>query len=362
MISENCPNIVYGLRGLAYFELRVFGPSHDLHSGSFGGSVLNPANALCELIAGMHDEDYRVTLPGFYDKVRSITPKEHDEFKRLPMDEAYYLTQTGAPALWGESGFLPAERVGARPTLDVNGFLTGFTEKGSKTVIPARAMAKISMRLVPDQDASEVKSQLEAYLHAHAPSAITWELEQMASGPACATDPFSKASNTLFRALEETWGVKPAYKREGGSVPIVGEMQRILGFDSVLTGFGLPEDNVHSPNERLHLATFFKGIDALIRSLITSEKIINARRFFTNAQLWWASFDRGSLDARKEIPCSSIQNAGWEDRYSNRGTLADLFAPIFSMAFSTGIIIALGCHGARFPISHHFGQLSNRRR
>ncbi len=265
MISENCPNIVYGLRGLAYFELRVFGPSHDLHSGSFGGSVLNPANALCELIAGMHDKDYRVTLPGFYDKVRPISPKEHDEFKRLPMDEAYYLSQTGAPALWGESGFLPVERVGARPTLDVNGFLTGFTGKGSKTVIPAWAMAKISMRLVSDQDASEVKSQLEAYLRTHAPSAIRWELEQMASGPACATDPFSMASNTLYRALEETWGVKPAYKREGGSVPIVGEMQRILGFDSVLTGFGLPEDNVHSPNERLHLATFYRGIDALIR-------------------------------------------------------------------------------------------------
>jgi acetylornithine deacetylase/succinyl-diaminopimelate desuccinylase-like protein len=265
MISETCPNIVYGLRGLAYFELRVFGPSHDLHSGSFGGVVLNPANALCELIAGMHDENYQVTLPGFYDKVRPISPKEHEEFTKLPMNEKYYLVQTGSAALWGEKGYLPAERVGARPTLDVNGFLTGFTGKGSKTVIPAWAMAKISMRLVPDQDATEVKAQLESYLKAHAPKAIRWELDQMASGPACATDPFSKASNTLYRALEDTWGTKPAYKREGGSVPIVGEMQKILGFDSVLTGFGLPEDNVHSPNERLHLDTFYKGIDALIR-------------------------------------------------------------------------------------------------
>jgi acetylornithine deacetylase/succinyl-diaminopimelate desuccinylase-like protein len=265
MISVDCPNIVYGLRGLAYFELRVYGPSHDLHSGTFGGSVLNPANALSELIAGMHDENYRVTLPGFYDKVRLITPKEHAEFATLPMDEGYYLEQTGVPELWGEKGFLPAEQVGARPTLDVNGLLAGFTGKGSKTVIPAWAMAKISMRLVPDQDAGEVKKQLEAYLKAKAPKAIRWELDQMASGPACATDPFSKASNTLYKALEETWGTKPAYKREGGSVPIVGEMQEILGFDSVLTGFGLPDDNVHSPNERLHLDTFYKGIDALIR-------------------------------------------------------------------------------------------------
>jgi acetylornithine deacetylase/succinyl-diaminopimelate desuccinylase-like protein len=265
MISENCPNIVYGLRGLAYFELRVYGPSHDLHSGTFGGSVLNPANALCALIAGMHDEENKVTLPGFYDKVRAISPKEHDEFTKLPMDEEYYLAQTGAPELWGEKGYLPVERVGARPTLDVNGILTGFTGKGSKTVIPAWAMAKISMRLVPDQNAAEVKGQLEAYLKKHAPGAVRWELEQMASGPACATDPFSYASNTLYRALEETWGTKPAYKREGGSVPIVGEMQKILGFDSVLTGFGLPDDNVHSPNERLHLETFYKGVDSLIR-------------------------------------------------------------------------------------------------
>lgn len=265
MIAPDCPTIVYGLRGLAYFELRVFGPDHDLHSGIFGGVVLNPANALCSLIAGMHDSENRVTLPGFYDKVREISKDEHLEFTRLPMNDAYFLVQTGAPALWGEKGYLAAERVGARPTLDVNGIYAGFTGKGSKTVIPAWAMAKISMRLVPDQDAKEIKILLESYLKSHAPESIRWELEEMTSGPACTTDPHSPPSNALFRALEDTWNKKPVYKREGGSVPIVGEMQNILGFDSVLTGFGLPEDNVHSPNERLHLETFYRGIDALVR-------------------------------------------------------------------------------------------------
>jgi acetylornithine deacetylase/succinyl-diaminopimelate desuccinylase-like protein len=267
MIAEDCPTIVYGLRGLAYFELRVYGPDHDLHSGIFGGAVLNPANALCALIACMHDENNRVTLPGFYDRVKEITSEEHAEFSRLPMNDTYYLSQTGAPELWGEKGYQVSELVGARPTLDVNGIISGFTGKGSKTVIPAWAMAKISMRLVPNQDAGEVKKQLEDYLHLHAPKAIRWELDEMSSGPACATDPFSPASNALFKALEDTWQKKPVYKREGGSVPIVGEMQNILGFDSVLTGFGLPEDNVHSPNERLHLETFYRGIDAVIRFL-----------------------------------------------------------------------------------------------
>ena len=265
MIAADCPTIVYGLRGLAYFELRVYGPDHDLHSGIFGGAVMNPANALSALIAGMHDSKHRVTLPGFYTRVREISEDEHQEFTRLPMDEAYFLAQTGAPALWGENGYLPSERVGARPTLDVNGLYAGFTGKGSKTVIPAWAMAKISMRLVPDQNANEIKEQLESYLMEHAPSSIRWELEEMSSGPACATDSHSPASNALFKALEDTWKKKPVFKREGGSVPIVGEMQKILGFDSVLTGFGLPEDNVHSPNERLHLETFFRGIEALIR-------------------------------------------------------------------------------------------------
>ncbi|MFN3929953.1 MAG: M20/M25/M40 family metallo-hydrolase, partial [Thermoflexus sp.] len=152
MIAPDRPTITYGLRGLAYFELRVYGPAHDLHSGLYGGVVHNPAQALCELIAGMHDAEGRVTLPGFYDRVRPLTEEERAELARLPMDERFYLELTGAPALWGEAGYTPIERIGARPTLEVNGLLAGFTGPGAKTVLPAYAMAKISMRLVPDQD------------------------------------------------------------------------------------------------------------------------------------------------------------------------------------------------------------------
>ncbi len=169
MLGADKPSIAYALRGLAYFELRVFGPDHDLHSGQYGGAVRNPANTLAALIAGMKDENGRVTLPGFYDKVRPLDEEERAELARLPMDEAFYLEQTGAPALWGETGYSSVERVGARPSLDVNGLLSGFTGKGAKTVLPAWAMAKISMRLVPDQDPAEVRQQLLRYLEENAP-------------------------------------------------------------------------------------------------------------------------------------------------------------------------------------------------
>ncbi|MGB6422160.1 MAG: M20/M25/M40 family metallo-hydrolase, partial [Anaerolineales bacterium] len=169
MIGADTPTITYGLRGLAYFELRVTGPEHDLHSGIFGGAVHNPAQVLCELIAGMHDENGRVTLPGYYDPVRSLKDEERAELARLPLDEAFYLEQTGAPELFGETGYTAYERVGARPTLEVNGLLSGFTGEGSKTVLPAKAMAKISMRLVPDQNPDEVYEQFKRYLEENAP-------------------------------------------------------------------------------------------------------------------------------------------------------------------------------------------------
>jgi acetylornithine deacetylase/succinyl-diaminopimelate desuccinylase-like protein len=264
MIAPDVPTIVYALRGLAYFELRVYGPDHDLHSGQFGGVVHNPAQALCELIAGMHDAAGRITLPGFYDRVVSLSTEERQELSRLPTGEDYYLQQTGALQLWGEEGYTSSERVGARPTLEVNGLLSGFTGKGSKTVLPAHAMAKISMRLVPKQDPKEVHQQLRKYLEQHAPKTIRWELDSMAGGPACITDPHHPAAQALGRALEKVWGVRPVLKREGGSVPVVADMQTILGAESVLTGFGLPDDNLHAPNEKLHLPTWYQGIDALI--------------------------------------------------------------------------------------------------
>ncbi len=265
MIAADIPTITYGLRGLAYFEIRLQGPRHDLHSGLFGGVVQNPAQVLSELIAGMKDAEGRILLPGFYDSVKPLSEEERTELGRLPADEAFYLKQTGAPRLHGESGYTPAERVGARPTLDVNGILAGFTGEGSKTVIPAKAMAKISMRLVPDQDPVEVQRQLEQYLEEHAPETVTWEVLNLAGGPASVTDRSLPAVKALEKSLEATWGKRPVYKREGGSVPVVAQMQEILGIPSVLTGFGLPDDNLHAPNEKLHLPTFYKGIDALIR-------------------------------------------------------------------------------------------------
>lgn len=264
MISKELPTIVYTLRGLAYFELRVYGPVKDLHSGVFGGVVHNPAQALCELIAGMHDEKGTITIPGFYDRVIPLKREERVEMASSPMDEAYYLQQTGVPHLYGEEGYLPVERVGARPTLDVNGLFSGFTGSGSKTVIPAWAMAKISMRLVADQNPNEVHQQLLNYLQAKAPDTIRWEVIPMHGGHPSISDRDLPATKALAKALETVWGRAPVFKREGGSVPVVGDMQRILGVDSVLTGFGLPDDNIHSPNERLDLETWYKGIMALV--------------------------------------------------------------------------------------------------
>ena len=267
MIDAYTPTITYGLRGLAYFELRITGPEHDLHSGIFGGAVHNPAQVLCELIAGMHDENGRVTLPGYYDSVRPLDDEERAELARLPLDETFYLEQTGAPELFGETGYTAYERVGARPTLEVNGLLSGFTGEGSKTVLPAKAMAKISMRLVPDQNPDEVYQQFKRYLEESAPPTIRWELEDLNQGDAAITDRNMPGVVALSQAMEATWGKKPVYKREGGSVPVVAQMQKILGIESVLTGFGLPDDNLHAPNEKIHLPTFFNGIDTFIRYL-----------------------------------------------------------------------------------------------
>lgn len=264
ILAPDFPSITIALRGLAYFELRVYGPSSDLHSGTFGGAVHNPGQVLCELIAGMHDSQGRVTLPGFYDRVRPLSETERAELARLPLDEAYFLKVTGAPALFGEEGYTPVERVGARPTLEVNGLYCGFIGEGSKTVLPAYAMAKISCRLVPDQDPSEVHQQLLDYLKTHAPRTVRWELIQHAGSPAAMIESNRPEVAALSRAMEQVWGIKPAFKREGGSIPVVAQLKSILGMPTILTGFGLPDDNLHAPNERLHLPTWQRGIDTLI--------------------------------------------------------------------------------------------------
>jgi acetylornithine deacetylase/succinyl-diaminopimelate desuccinylase-like protein len=265
MIAPDVPTITYALRGLAYFELRIIGPDHDLHSGIFGGIVHNPGTVLSQLIAGMHNEKGQITLPGFYDSVRSLEQDERAELARLPLDEGFYMQQTGAPALWGEEGYTPSERTGARPSLDVNGMYSGYTAPGAKTVLPSTAMAKISMRLVPDQEPVEVYEQLKRYLEQYAPSTVKWELDFLGGSPPSISDRHSTAVQALANAMESAWGVRPLFKREGGSVPVVGHFQKILGIESVNTGFSLPGDNMHSPNEKMHLPTWEKGMDALIQ-------------------------------------------------------------------------------------------------
>jgi acetylornithine deacetylase/succinyl-diaminopimelate desuccinylase-like protein len=265
MMAPDVPTIVYGLRGLAYYEIKVFGPDHDLHSGLYGGTVRNPANVIIDLIAGMKDQDGHITLPGFYNRVIPLGEEERAQFERLPVTDEDIMRQAGVEALWGEKGYTPIERIGARPTLDVNGIYSGFIDEGSKTVIPAWAMAKISMRLVPDQDTAEIRESFKKYISEHIPAGVRWEFKEHSSAKACLVNRESAAVSALSKAQESVWGVPPVYKREGGSVPVALIFQKLLGVESVLTGFGLPDDNIHSPNEHLHLPTWKRGIETLIR-------------------------------------------------------------------------------------------------
>ena len=265
VLGPQLPSITYALRGLAYFEVEVHGARQDLHSGIFGGSLHNPAQALCELIVGMHDARGRVTLPGFYDRVRALDTEERAALARLPQTDEDWKALAGVPALWGEEGYTTVERVGARPTLEVNGIVSGFTGEGAKTVLPAKALAKISTRLVADQDPAEIKEQLCAYLRQHAPNTITWEVRELSHGPSAIMDRKSPGMQSAVKALHETFQVEPVFKREGGSVPVVAWMQQTLGVDSIMLGFRLPDDNIHGPNEKQHLPTLFKGVETYIR-------------------------------------------------------------------------------------------------
>jgi acetylornithine deacetylase/succinyl-diaminopimelate desuccinylase-like protein len=265
ILRPDLPTLVYGLRGLAYYELRVETAAHDLHSGLFGGAVPNAGQILCELVAGMHDSKGRVTLPHFYDDVLPLHAEERRELARTPFEEKEFLNQSTGRGIIGEEGYTVTERIGARPTLEVNGLLCGFTEEGSKTVLPARAMAKISMRLVPEQKPKRVKAQLEEYLTQSAPAWLKWEVVDLAGGPAAVIDRNTPTMRAAIRALEGAFGVRPAFAREGGSVPVVSLFQDLLGRESIMMGFSLPDDNLHAPNEKLHLPTFARGIEAYIR-------------------------------------------------------------------------------------------------
>lgn len=271
MLTPDKPTIIYALRGMAYFELNITGPIADLHSGIFGGVIDNPANILSQLLAGMHDKQGRVTLPGFYDTVREISDEEREQLSNIGMDEAFFKEMTGVPALGGEEDFSPVERVGARPTLDINGLYSGYIEKGAKTIIPAFAMAKLSTRLVPDQDPESIHLSLKRYLEENVPNTVRWNLEMLSGAPAYITDEQAPGVERFIAALKETWEVEPVLKREGGSIPVATSIKSILGVDSIITGFGLPDDQIHSPNERLHVETHRKGVEALIRFFLSFE-------------------------------------------------------------------------------------------
>lgn len=263
MFAEGIPAITVALRGLAYMEVRVQGPAGDLHSGSYGGAVVNPANALARIISQLHDQRGRVTIPGFYNEVRELSDSEREALRNLPFDEEKLRADTGAPALGGEAGFSVLERLGARPTLDVNGLLSGYTGEGAKTVLPARAMAKISMRLVPDQDYRTIERLFADHVRRLAPDGVTVEVEALHGGHAWRADPEGPVFDAATRALETAFGRAPVHMREGGSIPIVRAFQETLSAPVVLIGFGLPGENAHAPNEWMSVDVFHRGAQAI---------------------------------------------------------------------------------------------------
>ena len=261
-LSPEQPSLCYGLRGIAYFELWVQGPDKDLHSGEFGGAVQNPANVICDLIAGMHDLDGRITLSKFYEDVRILSGDERAELVRVPISDEEFRKTAGVRETWGEKRFTTMERLGARPTLDVNGLSSGFTGEGLKTVIPAKAMAKVSMRLVPNQSPPLVEEQLREYLQAKAPPTVNWSLKMLGSASPMLLDRNSPGMRAASSALEVAFGKKPIFRLEGGTLPITAMVKKKLGADIVMMGFSMPNDNFHSPNEKYHLPSFYHGIEA----------------------------------------------------------------------------------------------------
>lgn len=260
MFAKGIPSICYGLRGLSYMQIDLVGPNKDLHSGSFGGTVHNPIQALSEIIAQLHDKNGKITIPGFYKDVRPLSKKERDAFKKLPWSDKKYAKELGVQQLYGEKGFTTLERVWARPTLECNGIWGGFTGEGAKTVLPSKASAKISMRLVPDQKSDKAAKLFEKHIKKIAPKSVTVTVRNLHGGEAAITPIDSPGVMAAVAALEKGFGKKPLYQREGGSIPIVVQFKQLLGLDTVLLGFGLPDENAHAPDEFLNLDNFYGGI------------------------------------------------------------------------------------------------------
>ncbi|MFN8475688.1 MAG: dipeptidase [Anaerolineae bacterium] len=263
-VAPDAPTLIYGLRGLTYVELEVVGPSQDLHSGAFGGPIYNPIQALCDILAHLKDDQGRVQIPGFYDRVRPLSDEERHELARIPFDEAEFRKVTGVPAMAGEAGYSIIEQLGARPTLDIHGIIGGYTGPGAKTIIPSRVAAKISMRLVPDQDPEEIADLFAAEVKRLAPPTVRVNVRRFHAASPAIVDRDTPALRAAARALETAFGKPVLFARDGGSIPVVTDFDRCLGAPTVLMGFGLPDDNIHAPNEKFALAQFFGGIRATI--------------------------------------------------------------------------------------------------
>jgi acetylornithine deacetylase/succinyl-diaminopimelate desuccinylase-like protein len=257
--ARGIPAITYGLRGLVYMEVSVTAADHDLHSGLYGGAVPNPANILCEILATLHDSAGKVTIENFYDDVIPLTTAERAEWKKLPFDEAKFLADLKLQSGFGESGYSTIERKWARPTCDINGLTSGYQGPGAKTIIPSTASAKVSMRLVPDQNPQKIAAAFERHIRDHAPAGVKVEVHAHSSAPPALVRTDGPAMRAALKALEIGFGQKPTLMREGGSIPIVSTFKTLLGVDTLLVGFGLPDDRIHSPNEKFDLDALFKG-------------------------------------------------------------------------------------------------------
>lgn len=264
ILSKDQPSIIYALRGLTYMELEVFGPAQDLHSGIFGGSVHNPAQALAEIIAKLHNEDGSVSVPGFYDDVLQLEESERAELKKTDWSVGDWQRISGAPQPWGEAQYTLRERVGARPTLEINGLVSGFYGIGAKTVLPAKALAKMSCRLVANQNPKRIYELIRDYVAQITPPTVRSEVRLLHTGDPAYVDIKTEAIQAAIRAYEQGWGSSPVFMREGGSIPIVADFQRELGTPVVLMGFGLNSDGAHGPNEHFDVEMYQRGIDTAI--------------------------------------------------------------------------------------------------
>ncbi len=264
MASRDLPIIISGLRGICYVHLSIAGAEQDLHSGSFGGVIDNPINVLGHVISKLKDQRGHILIPGFYDSIRPLNQSEHELLADYPVNEENLLIEAGAPMLWGEPEYSPSERLGIRPTLDINGIIGGYTGPGAKTVLPSSVSAKVSMRLVPDQDPHEIFELFQAYLQSIVPPTVSAICEYVHGAPGSVVELSRPALRAATSAYESVFNRQPVFRREGGTIPVVALFQRHLQLETVLMGFGLPDDNIHSPNERFYLPNFYRGIETAI--------------------------------------------------------------------------------------------------